>query len=383
MSSFPQRTEVLIVGAGPAGTTLAYHLARLGVDVLLLDKAKFPRQKTCAGGVNVRVLGLLPFDLEPVVERVISGVTITRHLEKPFLRRYPEPIMVTVRRDSFDHFLAQRAKETGALFLDGIQFLSLIPQNGHVQVETSAGICKAKFVIGADGPQSTVARRLGLLRETHYILTIHSEVPSYLLPWTEPDVIRIDWGSLKRSYAYLFPKRDFFSMGAGGFKIPPPAIKNYQRAFFATQWGKEEVPPFSAAGFILTLRRKRSPIHKGRCLLLGDAAGLLDPFTGEGIYSAVRSAQLAAPLVAEALKEKQESLSPCQETIDRELMPELECSRIFREIFNFSPSFFHQKIASSDRWWNAMAKILRGEKTFLDVKKHLGFLGSLLLRMAR
>jgi len=172
-------------------------------------------------------------------------------------------------------------------------------------------------------------------------------------------------------------------MGAVGFKIPPPQIKNYQRAFGATQWQKEENPPFSAAGFLLPLRQKRRLIHQGRCLLLGDAAGLVDPFTGEGIFYAIRSAQLAAPLLAEAVKEGRDSLQACQESINRNLMPEIECSRLLREIFNLRPSFFHRKIATSDRWWVAMAQIMRGEKTFLDMKNKLGPLGNLLLRMAR
>ena len=379
----PSKTEVLIVGAGPAGSTLACELARSGIDVFLLDKAKFPRGKTCAGGVNVRTLQLLPFSLKPVAEGVITGISFTRNLEDPFLRRYPEPLMITVRREIFDHFLAQQARLAGAHFGDEIHFLSLTQGNSDVQVETSSGTCLAKFIVGTDGANSAVARGLDLMQGTSRILAIHSEAPASLFPWVEPDVVHVDWGSFKRSYAYLFPKKSFLAMGAGGFGIPPGKIKNYQRAFLATHWQKEETPPFSAAGFYLPLRRKRRPIQKGRCLLLGDAAGLVDPFTGEGIYSAIRSAQLVSPLLVEGLKMGWDSLQPCQEAIDRELMPELECSRLFREIFNLRPSFFHRKMASSDRWWNAMAKILRGEKTFLDLKKKLGPLGRVLQRMAR
>jgi hypothetical protein len=92
---------------------------------------------------------------------------------------------------------------------------------------------------------------------------------------------------------------------------------------------------------------------------------------------------MAAPFFVEALRNGPASLPDYQEAVDRELMPELECSRYFREIFNLCPSFFHQKIATNDHWWKAMAKILRGEKTFLDVHKRLGALGKLLLRLAR
>jgi len=382
-NSFPSKAEVLIIGAGPAGSILAYELARSGVDALLMDKSKFPRGKTCAGGINARTLRLLPFDLDPVVERVITGIAFTRNLEEPFVRRHPEALMVTVHREYFDNFLARKAQMAGARFSDQTRFISLTEENDSVQVETSSGTCRAKFVLGADGANSAVAKNLGLMNGAPHILTIHSEVPNSLIPWLEPDTVYIDWGSLKRSYAYLFPKQDSLSLGAGGFKVSLTQVKNYQRAFLDTRWQKEETLPFSAAGFMLPLRQKRRPIQKGRCLLVGDAAGLVDPFTGEGIYSAVRSAKLAAPLLAEALREGRKSLKAYQEAVDRELTPELESARLFREIFNLRPSFFHQKIASSDRWWNALTKILRGEKTFLDVKKKLGPLGSLLLRMSR
>ncbi len=372
----PPKTDILIVGAGPAGSSLAYPLAQSGMDVLLIDKAHFPRAKTCAGGVNYRTRRLLPFDIEPVTEAVITGVTFTRHLQDSFTRRYPEPLMVTVHRQSFDHFLVEQAQRAGAHFMDGVQFRGLTPKNDAVEVETSSGTCLAKFVIGADGAQSPVAKKLGLRPAVPHILVIHTEAPASIFPTLELDTIQIDWGSLKRSYAYLFPKKNILSIGAGGVGIAPDKIKNYQRAFLETHWQREGTLPVSVAGYRLPLRQKRQPIQKGRCLLLGDAAGLVDPFTGEGIYSAVRSAQAAAAILPDALRGG--DAMPYQEAIDRDLMPELECARFVRELFNLRPSFFHQKFAANDRWWGALAKILRGERTFLDVKKRLGLVGNLL-----
>ena len=379
----PSKVEVLIVGAGPAGATLAYELARLGVKVLLLDKARFPRRKTCGGGLNLRTLRLLPFDLTPVIENVISGIHFSRRLDNPFTRRYPEPFMVTVTREKFDHLLVGEAEKAGAFFWAGDPFLSLAPHNNSLQVATSSRSFTAQFVVGADGFNSAVARKAEIPLLTSRILAFHSEVPVSLLPEEEPDMIHIDWGSLKRGYAYLFPKNSHLALGAGASGLPFQEIKNYQQAFWAVRWRKESAPPFSAAGFFLPLRRKRSPIHKGRCLLLGDAAGLVDPFTGEGIYSAVRGAQLAAPYLADFLKNGFSSLQPVQEQIDRILMPELECSRMFREFFMSWPSFFHRKLKSGDRWWNAMIRILRGEKSNLELKSRMGVLGDLMLRLAR
>ena len=105
-------------GAGPAGATLAYELARLGVKVLLIDKAQFPRRKTCGGGLNLRTVRLLPFNLSPgLIENVISGIYFSRRLDYPFTRRYPEPFMMTVSREKFDHYLVREAEKAGAFFL--------------------------------------------------------------------------------------------------------------------------------------------------------------------------------------------------------------------------------------------------------------------------
>jgi flavin-dependent dehydrogenase len=291
--------------------------------------------------------------------------------------------MVTVSREKFDHFLVREAEKAGAFFSDRNSFLSVAPQNESLQVTTSSGVFSTKFLVGTDGVNSAVARKAEIPLLTSHILAVHSEVPVSLLPELDSDMIHIDWGSLKRGYAYLFPKNSVFSMGAGASGLSSQKIKDYQRAFWAVLWQREDAPPFSSAGFFLPLRRRRSPIHRGRCLLLGDAAGLVDPFTGEGIFSSVKSAQMAAPYLADFLKKGFSSFQAVQEEIDRTLTPELECSRLFREIFMSRPSFFHRKLKEGDRWWNAMIGILRGERSNLELKSKMGILGDLLLRLAR
>jgi flavin-dependent dehydrogenase len=150
--------------------------------------------------------------------------------------------MFTVLRENFDHFLVQQTQQAGAQFFDETQFLSLEQKDDAVQVETSSGLIQAKFVIGADGAQSAVAKKLDLMQKTSQMLAIHSEVPTSVLPWHEADTIHIDWGSLRRTYAYLFPKKNSLSMGAGGIGVPAAKIKNYQRAFLVTRWQREEDP---------------------------------------------------------------------------------------------------------------------------------------------
>ncbi len=212
-------SEIIIVGAGPAGATLAYELASQGKKVILLDKAKFPRRKTCAGGLNFRALRLLPFNLHGVVENYITGINFTHRLISPVLRSHPEPFMVTVRRENFDYFLLQQAQRQGAIFLEQTQWYSLYQDDLGVEIETSVGNLRAKFLIGADGAQSQVATKLAIQEGRTFILAFHSEIPSSIFPEHAPDIIHIDWGSLQRSYAYLFPKSNYLALGVGATKF--------------------------------------------------------------------------------------------------------------------------------------------------------------------
>jgi len=113
---------------------------------------------------------------------------------------------------------------------------------------------------------------------------------------------------------------------------------------------------------------------------VGDAAALIDPFTGEGIYYAIRSARIAAAVLEAAFQEQTPALALYGQRIDQELMPELECSKVLRELFNLRPAFFHRRIATRERWWKAMVKILRGERTTVDFRKRLGLIGTILYR---
>lgn len=376
--SFPSKTDVFIVGAGPAGSTLAYCLAQAGMDVVLIDKAAFPRAKTCGGGVNFRAVRLLPFDLSPLAEETIHQIAFTRNFGDLYMRQSPKPLLITVQRKNFDLFLVEEAKKAGAHFADQTRFLSSQEKSESIEVVTNRGACTAQYLVGADGIQSFVAKNLSQTQKCSHILVYHSEVPTFIFPSQEPGTIQVDWGSHKRAYAYLFPRKQTLAIGAGGVGNNSTGLRKYYQAFVQNKWQKEGPFSFSSAVFRLPLRERGNPVQKGRCLLVGDAASLLDPFTGEGIYYAIRSAQMAASALKEKRTVGKNPLQTYQEAVDRELMAEIEWSKLLRELFNLRPAYFHRKIASSDRWWNAMVKIIRGERTTVDVKRRLGLFGRIL-----
>ncbi|MFW6117951.1 MAG: NAD(P)/FAD-dependent oxidoreductase [Chloroflexota bacterium] len=129
--------DVIVVGAGPAGATLAYELVRRGIAVLVLEKEKFPRYKCCAGGVTSKAAKLLDFDISEVVEDVINEVSFTFNLDNHYPGQHSQPLIYTVMRDVFDHFLVMRAQQLGAVFMDGQKVTQVQVSGDWVEVSAA------------------------------------------------------------------------------------------------------------------------------------------------------------------------------------------------------------------------------------------------------
>ena len=130
-----KRYDAIVVGAGPAGSTAAYRLASAGADVLLLDRARFPRDKPCGGGVTGRAARLLPFSIEPVVEHVVSAVDLRLRYRKSLARGNGDPLVYMTQRKRLDHFLVQKAVEAGAELREGVKVSDLEVRADGVAVE--------------------------------------------------------------------------------------------------------------------------------------------------------------------------------------------------------------------------------------------------------
>src|SRR5579875_3710388 len=152
------RYDVIVAGAGPAGSTAAREAAAKGASVLLLDRARFPRDKPCGGGVNVRAANLLPFSLAPVIERTISGIEVTVNLEHRFARSYPRPLTYMTQRARLDAFLVEQAIAAGAQLHDDDAVQAIDCEAGGVTVRTRCGAYCGGLLVGADGANGVVAR---------------------------------------------------------------------------------------------------------------------------------------------------------------------------------------------------------------------------------
>ena len=354
MSSY----DVIIVGAGPAGATLGRELCHRGLAVLIVEKEKLPREKPCAGGITLRAASLLDFDIGPVTEGIAYGARITYRLSDECIKRHNQPLVHMVMRSRFDHFLVKKAQEAGAVVSDGVRADQLEMTASGVRVLTAEGPITAKVVAAADGARGTVGRKLGMIGDFELGLALEDEVyvtRDKLADWDS--LIGLDIGQIPGGYGWVFPKRDHLSVGVGGPLHLSKRLKPYLERLLR-HLGKNDIDDFT--GHLLPLRRRGMAIQRGNALLLGDAAGLVHPLTGEGIYYAIRSAQLAAPVITESLRSGTIDLKGYQRAVDDQLMPSLELGRVLLNLFAWSPRFYFDLASRSDRVWSYAWHALMG-----------------------
>lgn len=316
----------MIVGAGPAGSTAAYELASKGMSVVLLDRAVFPRPKLCAGGVTMKTARSLPFDISPAVERSIYGIEFTLNFGRRVSRRSDTPFMYTVTREKFDHLLMEKARCAGATVCEGIRVSGVDLSGSTPVVVTPSRNFHAHVVIGADGAGSRVARSAGLSLSSMPGVAVQCDHLYTDGGDHNDDIVKVDWGTIPTGYAWAFPKSNGWSIGTGAIKPLTSLLGRYLWKY----GNSDECFPRASnkpRGHLLTQRNPHDRIHNGPVLLVGDAAGLVDTLTGEGIYYAIRSGQLAAEAIFDSLCAGNIDLGTYERKVDSELMPELNESR--------------------------------------------------------
>lgn len=362
MTSF----DVIVVGAGPAGSTAARELAASGARVLIVDRAEFPRYKACGGGVPLRTERLLPFPIDSVIEDSVHRLDVGLLGASRFVRDSGAPFAHMVMRDRFDHLLLDQARAAGAEFRPGtaVRALSL---NGHATVQADGFSAEADLVICADGAHSPVGRMAGLGQGLSECAAWEVEVqapPAALKRYRGTSLI--DLGDRPWGYAWLFPKTALLSFGV----VVPPGRAGTMKARtrrFIERLGLEAAEVAIARGHKIRFRRGGEPIAAGRALLAGDAAGLADEFTEEGIFYAVESGRIAARNVLRALASDGD-LERYQADIDREVMPELRAARLiacmFYGMLRHAPRPWMFASAHIGFLWDAFFAVQRGESTY-------------------
>jgi geranylgeranyl reductase family protein len=364
--------DVTIAGAGPSGSILAYELAKKGLKVLLLEKYKIPRDKVCAGGVTVRAASLLPFDFSDLILDTIYGVRLSYKMIPHRVRTYDKPLAYMVARDQFDALLASKAREAGAAVEDDIEVKDVQLNRGHVLVKTNTDSFSTPLLVGADGANSRVVHALGIRAGFEYGLGVNGDIPVNSEVYSRWDgLFGLDYG-IPGGYAWVFPKGDYLAVGAGSSFRVSKRLRPYTLQL-TRSYQLGTVNGDAIKGHLMPLKRASTRLVHDRVLLVGDAAGVIDPLSGEGMFYGIKSSYLAANSIVKFLEGKIPDLSEYDDNVNRELMPELRIARTIQKMNSATPWIFLYFLEHNDRWWRAFCRMLRGERTYQSLKNRLPF----------
>jgi len=355
--------DVVVVGAGPAGSNAARAAAEAGARVLLLEKAELPRYKTCGGGLIGYSRRSLPPGFEIPVRQRIDAITFTMNGEKPRTRKdRAGDLLVLVNRAEFDLALAKAAVDAGAVLRTGSTVNAVEhDESGRAVLHLADGErLTAGAVVGADGSASRIGRYVGV-RCAQVDLGLEAEIqvpPAVAAEWEHR--VLVDWGPLPGSYGWVFPKGDVLTVGVISARGEGEATRKYYRDFIA-QLGLAEYPTVSDSGHLTRCRETNSPLSQGRVLVAGDAAGLLEPWTREGISFALRSGALAGKSAAELARAAEVSGDAGYTAAIEELLgTEMRAGTAMLKLFERHPAFFHRTVTLVPMAWKMFADFCRG-----------------------
>ncbi|NLU81031.1 geranylgeranyl reductase family protein [Micromonospora sp. HNM0581] len=359
--------ELVVIGGGPAGLSAAYAAARRGVRTLVVERAAHPRYKTCGGGLIGTSLAAVAGRIEVPVHDTVDRVTFTLDGRGGFTRRHAAgPLVRMVRREEFDDRLRAATVAAGAEVRERATVRSVAQDPDGVRLRLADGeVLLARTVIGADGSSGVSARHVGV-RHRQVDLGLELELP---VPPPEQDRWRsrvlLDWGPLPGSYAWVFPKGDRLTVGVIAGRGEGERTRLYLRRF-VDRLGLARVPPAHDSGHLTRCRTYDSPLRRGRVLVTGDAAGLLEPWTREGISYALRSGELAGEAVAGA------DLACYERSVTERLVPAMRAGERLLDVFARRPALCHALLATPPGW-RAFTRFCLGQADFDELVDRVPF----------
>ncbi|MCL4559471.1 MAG: NAD(P)/FAD-dependent oxidoreductase [Chloroflexi bacterium] len=369
------RYDVLVVGAGPAGSTVARRCSESGLSVLLLDKAKFPREKPCGGGVNVHTARLLSFDLDPVVERTVSNICFSLRQSARFTKYSSHPVAYMTQRSRFDDFLVSRAIEAGAVLRQetGLQAVDITA--GEILVKAGGELYTGNVLVAADGMNGLTARLAGIAQPRRMLVGLEGNFfPRGLFPQQWADTMGIDLGLPPGGYGWIFPKGDHLNLGVYGWWGAASRLRG-ELIRLARFYGFDAQHLQGVRGYRLPVRTPGAPLFQQRTLLVGDAAGLVDPFTGEGIFAAISSGIAASNAVLAYLDGSTSDLSGYQNEIEQGLGKEYRFADHLCKALNLVPTLAMTFLRYAPGAWELLAEWAQGSRSYTSMRSALGPVG--------
>jgi geranylgeranyl reductase family protein len=359
--------DVAVIGAGPAGLAAAHAAASAGARTIVLERAEHPRYKTCGGGLIGLSLAIAAPRIQVPARDRIDAITFTRNGRRAFTRHGgSSPLLTMVRRDEFDYAWYRAAVARGATVRQSSQVRAITQDDHTATVTLSDGeAITARVVIGADGSAGISSRHVGVTFEQQ---DLGLEVELAADEQDRADWrgrVLLDWGPVPGSYGWVFPKDDELTVGVIMAKGQGAATKQYLSDFVA-RLGLAGRRVVRDSGHLTRCRRLDSPLAKGRVLVAGDAAGLLEPWTREGISYALRSGTWAGTVAATG-----GPLIPYGKKVEEELVPEMIAGRRLLGVFSRRPALVHAAMATP-LGWRAFESFCRGELSMARVLQRRG-----------
>lgn len=374
--------DIVVVGSGVAGSMTALTAARHGLRTAILEKETLPRYKTCGGGLTYQAMQLLPPLPETVLEYEGQEVDIC-FMEQDWNFRVQRqvPIVSMAMRSSLDHFITQQAIATGADLHQDTLLKNIRRENQVLHFETSKGTFTAPFVIAADGASSRVAKTLGWKKETR-VLARALEYEVYTSEAEHQRLserTRIDFEGVPSGYAWVFPKRDHLSIGLGTFS-PSKRDKKVNLHKLTEDYmawlGMKNVHRIERHAAQIPISPRKDGLTQPGVFLVGDAAGLADPITAEGISNALRSGKWAVEAIVEAERDPQQAETRYLEKLNEHLLPNLSAGRKLAWLFYRKPKWRNWLFErNGQRLAENFTDLLLGRRSYPDANSILRNVG--------
>jgi geranylgeranyl reductase family protein len=279
---------------------------------------------------------------------------------RSFERGHGKPLILMTQRRRLDHFLAERAAEAGADFRDGVKVTGVEADERGARATVDGAPVEADVLIGADGANGVTARALGLGGEPTLGVAFEGNV-SYGAADRERyrGLALIELGTVPGGYGWVFPKGDHVNVGVGGWEHVGPTLRERLRDL-CRKHGIDPDAVESLRGHRLPLRRPGSALARGRALLVGDAAGLVDPISGDGMYEAFVSSRLAAEAALDVLSGRAETVELYAKKLQGCLGPMAAASWDAKIAFDRFPRLTFA-LAGAPLVWGVVERIVSGE----------------------
>ena len=361
--------DVIIIGAGVAGATASSILASNNINTLLIEKEKLPRQKICGGFVSKRALSILE-DSNIQIHKLETfkkcnsmqlGTFDLDSVENLANIEFGNVVAYLTDRDEFDYAIVRDAVSKGAKLKQNSPVKSIKKDNSNFIVQGDGFCVKSSYLLCADGVNGVSAKLLGFRdkwKKDEVCLCLESNITDYKPP-TPPVIIYIR--DLKWGYAWFFDKGSHASIGVGSSEVEASSLKQLFESFignceYITSTKRLKINSWR----IPTTGGIPGSFAKANAVLLGDAAGLVDPFLGEGIAYAIQSGKIAAECT---INNKIDNYS---KIINEEITSMLQYARILVKFITLDPKRFVRLLSNNKTILRDYAEVISGNSTYQE-----------------